>query len=199
MIFGARAFFGYARDGHGGTVWFANVPRHPSTRAERQSTTAEQWQEWLIERFAGDRGPAAELIAGGILQLAADNTHDLRSVPVWHKAPLIVIGDAAHAPAPSSGQGASMAIEDGVVLARCLRDASTIGGAFTAFERLRRRRVERIVAHGARSSSSKAAGPVGRVVRDLMLPFVFRHVVTERSMGWIYEHHIEWDQPAFAT
>jgi 2-polyprenyl-6-methoxyphenol hydroxylase-like FAD-dependent oxidoreductase len=39
MIFGARAFFGYVPDTAGGTVWFANVPRHPSTRAERDSTT----------------------------------------------------------------------------------------------------------------------------------------------------------------
>ena len=89
-----------------------------------------------------------------------------------------------------------MAIEDGVVLATCLRDAAGIREAFAAFERARRRRVERIVAQGARTSSSKAAGPVGRVIRDLMLPFVFRHVVTERSMAWIYEHHVEWDHPA---
>jgi flavin-dependent dehydrogenase len=33
-----------------------------------------------------------------------------------------VVGDAAHATSPSSGQGASMAIEAGVVLAECLRD-----------------------------------------------------------------------------
>jgi 2-polyprenyl-6-methoxyphenol hydroxylase-like FAD-dependent oxidoreductase len=35
---------------------------------------------------------------------------------------MIVIGDAAHATSPSSGQGASMAIEDAVVLAKCVRD-----------------------------------------------------------------------------
>jgi hypothetical protein len=28
-----------------------------------------------------------------------------------------------------------------------------------------------------------------------MLPFVFRHVVTARSLEWIYEHHIDWDRP----
>jgi 2-polyprenyl-6-methoxyphenol hydroxylase-like FAD-dependent oxidoreductase len=147
-------------------------------RAKRASTTAEQWKHRLIELFANDRGPAAELIGAGSLQLAADNTHDLPSVPVWHKAPLIIIGDAAHAPSPSSGQGASMALEDGVVLAKCLRDVSGIQKAFAAFERIRRKRVERIVAQGARSSSS-AAGPVAQVLRDLLLPFVFRHLVTE--------------------
>jgi 2-polyprenyl-6-methoxyphenol hydroxylase-like FAD-dependent oxidoreductase len=195
MIFGARAFFGYVPDAAGGTVWFANVPRHPSTRAERDSTTAEQWKRWLTGLFADDQGPARELIAAGSLQLAADNTHDLPSVPVWHKAPLIIIGDAAHAPSPSSGQGASMALEDGVVLAKCLRDLPGVQNAFTAFERIRRGRVERIVAQGARSSSSKAAGPVGRVLRDFLLPLVFRHVVTEKSMAWMYDYHIDWNSP----
>jgi 2-polyprenyl-6-methoxyphenol hydroxylase-like FAD-dependent oxidoreductase len=194
MIFGARAFFGYVPDAAGGTVWFANVPRHPSNRAERESTTAEQWKHRLIELFAHDRGPATELIGAGSPQLAADNTHDLPSVPTWHKAPVIIIGDAAHAPSPSSGQGASMALEDGVVLAKCLRDVPSIQKAFATFERIRRHRVERIVAQGARSSSSKAAGPVGRVLRDLLLPFVFRHVVTERSMAWIYDYHVDWDR-----
>lgn len=195
MIFGSRAFFGYVPDAAGGTVWFANVPRHSSNRAERESTTAEQWKQRLIELFANDHGPATELIGAGSLQLAADNTHDLPSVPGWHKAPLIIIGDAAHAPSPSSGQGASMALEDAVVLAKCLRDLSSIQKAFAAFEQIRRNRVERIVAQGARSSSSKAAGPVGRVVRDLVLPFVFRHIVTEKSLAWMYEHHIDWDSP----
>jgi 2-polyprenyl-6-methoxyphenol hydroxylase-like FAD-dependent oxidoreductase len=195
MIFGAQAFFGYVPDGTGGTAWFANVPRQPSSRAERESTADEQWKTWLIELVAKDRGPAAELITAGNLQLAADNTHDLPSVRTWHKAPMIIIGDAAHAPSPSSGQGASMALEDAVVLAKCLRDLPSVEKAFAVFERIRRGRVERIVANGARSSSSKAAGPLGRVLRDMVSPFVFRRFVTEKSMAWMYEHHVDWNTP----
>src|SRR5262249_61389039 len=127
----------------------------------------------------GGGGPAAELIAAGSLQVAVDNTHDLPSVPVWHKAPSIIIGDAAHAPSPSSGQGASLAMEDGVVLAKCLRDAAGVREAFEEFERVRRRRVERIVALGARSSSSTAAGRLGPVLRDPVLPPAFRHLLTD--------------------
>jgi 2-polyprenyl-6-methoxyphenol hydroxylase-like FAD-dependent oxidoreductase len=196
MIFGRRAFFGYVVDPAGGTVWFANVPRAQVSRAERDATTAEQWRRQLVELFAGDRGPASDLVAAGRLELAADNTHDLPQVPTWHKGPLIVIGDAAHAPSPTSGQGASMAAEDAVVLARCLRDLPDIPRAFAAYEQLRRRRVERIVARGARSGSAKTQGPVGRVLRDLMLPLVFRFLVTDRSMAWIYDHHVDWDAPA---
>jgi 2-polyprenyl-6-methoxyphenol hydroxylase-like FAD-dependent oxidoreductase len=195
MIFGRRAFFGYVLDPKGSCVWFANVPRTKVSQAERAATTAEQWQAQLVDLFAGDRGPAADLIAAGRLELAGDNTHDLPSVPTWHRGPMIVIGDAAHAPSPTSGQGASMAAEDAVVLAKSLRDLPDIPRAFAAYEQLRRRRVERIVAQGARTGSTKTQGPVGRVVRDLMLPLVFRFLVTDRSMAWIYDHHVDWDAP----
>jgi 2-polyprenyl-6-methoxyphenol hydroxylase-like FAD-dependent oxidoreductase len=196
MVFGTRAFFGYVPDGLGGTVWFANIPRAAATEVEREQMTVKEWKAWLIDWFARDHGPMAELIAAGDLQLAADNTHDLPKVPVWHRDSMIIIGDAAHAPSPSSGQGASMAIEDGVVLAQCLRDVPGTDRAFANFERLRRARVERIVAQGARSSSSKAAGPMGRIIRDRMLPLLFRYVVTEKSMAWMFEHHVDWNRQA---
>jgi 2-polyprenyl-6-methoxyphenol hydroxylase-like FAD-dependent oxidoreductase len=111
---------------------------------------------------------------------------------------MVIVGDAAHAPSPTSGQGASMAAEDAVVLAQCLRDRPGVPEALAAYEGLRRRRVERIVAQGARSGSAKTPGRVGRVLRDLALPLVFRLLVTERSMAWIYDHHIDWDAPVAA-
>jgi 2-polyprenyl-6-methoxyphenol hydroxylase-like FAD-dependent oxidoreductase len=195
MTFGRRAFFGYVIDPAGGTIWFANVPRAKVTQAERAATSAQQWQAQLVDLFRGDRGPAAELIAAGRLELAGDNTHDLPRVPTWHRGPMVIIGDAAHAPSPTSGQGASMAAEDAVVLAKCLRDLPDIPQALEAFEGQRRRRVERIVAQGARTGSTKTPGGLARVLRDLMLPLVFRFVVTERSMAWIYDHHVDWDAP----
>jgi 2-polyprenyl-6-methoxyphenol hydroxylase-like FAD-dependent oxidoreductase len=195
MLFGRRAFFGYVVDPAGGTVWFANVPRPAVTPAERAATSPEQWRRQLLELFTGDRGPAADLIAAGTLELAADNTHDLPRVPVWQRGPMVLVGDAAHAPSPTSGQGASLAAEDAVVLARCLRDLPDLPGALAAYEGRRRSRVERIVAQGARSSSSKTPGPVGRVLRDLALPLVFRFLVTDRSLAWIHDHHLDWDAP----
>src|SRR5215470_5322587 len=61
MVFGKRAFFGYVTDPSGGTVWFANVPRGRTSQAERQATTSGQWQQHLLELFAGDQGPASSL------------------------------------------------------------------------------------------------------------------------------------------
>ena len=114
MIFGRRAFFGYQVDPRGGVVWFANVPRERVSAAELAATSIATWQEHLAELFADDRGPAVELIRHGKIELAADNTHDLPRVQRWHAGAMVILGDAAHAPSPSSGQGASMAIEDAV-------------------------------------------------------------------------------------
>ena len=93
-----------------------------------------------------------------------------------------------------------MAIEDAVVLAKCLRDLPDIRLAFAAYEGLRRERVERVVAQGARFSSGKAAGPVVRVLRDLMLPVVLKRVASsgEKSLAWMYDYHIDWDEKVAA-
>nr|MDP8946470.1 FAD-dependent monooxygenase [Actinomycetota bacterium] len=175
MVFGKRAFFGYAVHPSGEVWWFANPPRADEpTGAELAAIGTEQWREMLMDLFAGDDSPAVEIIRSTPGKLAGWATYDLPSVPTWHRGSLVIIGDAAHATAPSSGQGASMAIEDAVVLSRCLRDLPDTKQAFAAYERLRRARVERIVAHGARTSNSKAAGSVVRVLRDLMMPLVLK-------------------------
>jgi 2-polyprenyl-6-methoxyphenol hydroxylase-like FAD-dependent oxidoreductase len=208
MVFGRRAFFGYLLDSAGGAVWFANVPRAAITPAERAATACSTWQRHLLDLFADDAGPAVDLIRRGTLELAADNTFDLPHVPTWHTGRMIVIGDAAHAPSPSSGQGASLALEDALTLAACLREAGSIPQAFTDYERLRRSRVERIVAEGARSGSAKIPGPLGRFTRDLILRLVFRFVVTNRSLAWMYDYRVDrhtpvqveaLDQPASAS
>ena len=195
MTFGKRAFFGYAVHPSGEVWWFANPPRADEpTRAELASTSTEQWREMLLDLFAEDDTPAVEIIRATPGKLAGWATYDLPSVPTWHRGSMIVVGDAAHATSPSSGQGASMAIEDAVVLARCLRDIPDTPRAFAAYERLRRTRVERIVAHGARTSNSKAAGPVGRFIRDLMMPMFLKRVANGGALAWMHDYRIDWEE-----
>jgi 2-polyprenyl-6-methoxyphenol hydroxylase-like FAD-dependent oxidoreductase len=194
-VFGTRAFFGYQATPGGDVIWFANVPRPLITPAERAATSHDAWKRQLVDLFAGDAGPAVRLIQAGELELAADNTHDLGHVPTWHRGPLVIIGDAAHAPAPTSGQGASMAIEDALVLADALGAQPSIAAAFAAYEQARRERVEKIVAWGARGSSNKIPGRFGRIVRDALLRVLFRYVVTDKSLAWMYDYRVEPAEP----
>jgi 2-polyprenyl-6-methoxyphenol hydroxylase-like FAD-dependent oxidoreductase len=106
---------------------------------------------------------------------------------------MIVIGDAAHAPSPTSGQGASLAIEDAVILARYLRDQPSPRAAFAQFEAVRRPRAERIIKWAARINNSKAAGPVGRRFRDAMLPLILTMTADSKTLKQAYDYHIDWD------
>ncbi|MBF6125641.1 FAD-dependent oxidoreductase [Nocardia brasiliensis] len=51
----------------------------------------------------------------------------------WHRGNGVVIGDAAHAPAPQMASGAALAIEDGLVLAEELTRHATVGAGLAAF------------------------------------------------------------------
>ncbi len=97
-------------------------------------------------------------------------TYDFPTVPTR----MVIIGDAAHATSPAAGQGAAMALEDAVTLARCLRDVPSIPKALAAYEGLRREHVEAVVERGKRNGDAKAVGPVGRVIRDIFITRAFK-------------------------
>ncbi len=189
FVFGHRSFFGAHPLPNGDVVWFVNVPRPEISRDERAVTGDAAWLAWLRELVADDAGPGPALVAAGQLELAGDNTYDLRTVPTWWRGRTVLVGDAVHAPSPSSGQGAAMALEDAVVLSRELAAHGPAG--FARYEQARRPRVEKIVANGARSSSAKIPGPVGRRVQEAVLRVVFHTVVTEKSTAWITGHRLE--------
>lgn len=197
MTFGKRAFFGYSIAPDGTAWWFANPPRRREPQpGELGAISDSQWRAELHELFDGDATPAAAIIDATPDGLVGWATYDLPKVPRWHRDAMIVIGDAAHATSPSSGQGASLAIEDAVILAQCLRDASTVDAAFGAYESKRRTRVEKIVAAGARSSNSKAAGPIGRRLRDAFMPMYLEKLSSgDPKAAFMFDHHIEWSSP----
>jgi 2-polyprenyl-6-methoxyphenol hydroxylase-like FAD-dependent oxidoreductase len=200
MVFGKHAFFGWSvrDDGSGG--WFVNLPRRtPTTLAEMRAVPSETWLRELADVFAGDRVPAADLIRRTSPEdlLVVGPMEDLPSIPVWHRGRVVLTGDAAHATSPSSGQGASVAIESAIQLARCLRDLP-YADAFPAYEALRRARVERVIAAGARSNSDKAAGPIARVLRDAIMPIAMKMLAKPEKMAWQFGYRIDWNEPVTA-
>jgi 2-polyprenyl-6-methoxyphenol hydroxylase-like FAD-dependent oxidoreductase len=194
MIFGAAAFFGYTVRPSGDTYWFANIGRREEpSRAELATVTAEQWRGELLRLCAADAGPMRAIIAAAQDGFGAYPIHDMPTVTPWHRGRVVILGDAAHATSPSAGQGASLAIEDAVTLGRCLRDLPEPEQAFEAFSALRRKRVERVVAYAARIGRTKIPGPIGRRIRDAVMPFALKHFAKPSAQAWVYDYRIDWN------
>ncbi|MER0478244.1 FAD-dependent oxidoreductase [Streptomyces sp. Edi2] len=63
----------------------------------------------------------------------------------WNRGNGVVIGDAAHAPAPQMASGAALAIEDGLVLAHELECHESVGAGLRSFVGRRAQRCRRLV------------------------------------------------------
>jgi len=81
--------------------------------------------------------------------------HDHNPIDLWHKNNLILLGDSAHSPLPTSGQGACQALEDAWHLTNCLRESpNNISKAFKLFTELRKSKTAGITFGGRQLASS---------------------------------------------
>lgn len=196
--FGKRAYYLHWPQPDGSTHFGANLPNDtPMRLTEARRVPPEEWLRRLREAYGEDE-PGGELVRHtGPDQLEVIGAvHIMPSVPHWHRGRLALAGDAVHAPSNSSGQGASLAIESAIELARCLRDLPDPRAAFAAYERLRRPRVEEIARRAASINQVKAAGPLA----SALLPFVMRLAMKtvmkpEKTLGPQLRHRIDWDAP----
>jgi 2-polyprenyl-6-methoxyphenol hydroxylase-like FAD-dependent oxidoreductase len=201
FTFGRRAYYLYWRRPDGRTQLGVNLPRErPMSLAEARAMPTSEWLRRLRDAY-GDDDPGGDLVrhidpAGLIVQGAL---HIMPSVPHWHRGRMVLVGDSAHAPSNSSGQGASLAIESGIELARCLRDAPDVRSAFTAYERLRRARVERIAANAAKVNHVKAPGGLVRAMMPVLMRVLLKTAMRpEKTFGPVQRHRIDWSAPVGA-
>ncbi|MER6720902.1 FAD-dependent monooxygenase [Streptomyces halstedii] len=102
----------------------------------------ERAHEQLAERLAAFGGPVAEALShvkdpdtvvhSRISQVTVEEP--------WHVGRVVLAGDAAHASTPHLAQGAAMAVEDALVLARSLDAEEDVAAALAAWEARRRPR-----------------------------------------------------------
>ncbi len=200
FVLGKRAFFGWVPSPNGEIYWFANIPSSlRADKPERQTVATVSRQEWkqrLLELFAHDATSAAEIIRSTAEHdgFTATLLNMLPHVPLWHRESMVLVGDAAHAASPTSGQGASLALEDSIMLAKCLRDSADFQQALTVYEALRRPRVEKVAKLARRANQTKVAGPILRSFQDLLLPAVFKYLVHPEAETWLYHYRIDWDK-----
>ncbi|ETV99614.1 hypothetical protein H310_08265 [Aphanomyces invadans] len=103
----------------------------------------------------------------------------------WHSHRIVLLGDACHATLPFTGQGANLAIEDGVVLAQLL--GRPLQGdptaAFDAYCQLRFARTKKLVnLSWAMGKVAALDGPVTQYVRNAILRALFASKVVMKGM-----------------
>jgi 2-polyprenyl-6-methoxyphenol hydroxylase-like FAD-dependent oxidoreductase len=197
FAFGKRAYYLYWMRPDGRIGWGANLPspQYLSLR-EARAVPADEWLRTLRATYADDT-PGARLAARTTSETlqAVGALHIMPPVPHWYRDRMVLVGDAVHAPSNSTGQGASLAMESAIQLARCLRDLPDLASAFATYERLRRSRVEKIAARGARVSHAKAPGPVAQRMMRPMIPLMLKAMNIEKTMGDEQRYTIDWDAP----
>lgn len=196
MMFGRRAFFSYMTPEDGSVWWFANLPwPDEPTAAELNAVPGALWQQRLLTTFADDTSPATRIIRATTPDYTWYPMHDMPAPKTWYRDRAVLIGDAAHVTSPSSGQGASMAFEDAIQLARCLRDRRLPTDAFSAYQSLREERVKKVMAGAKQVNRSKAATGLNRIIRDALFPLLMKKFDKPEAFAWLHDSRIPFDQP----
>jgi salicylate hydroxylase len=146
------------------TKWWGPTPDRqivtfPLSRGEEifvfATTPKQDWTEegWTLPgdmkelRAAyADFHPEARALLDACTEATRSALHVREPMARWSKGRVTILGDAAHPMVPFMAQGACMAIEDAVVLARALEHASGAGipAALEAYEAARRERTARV-------------------------------------------------------
>jgi len=116
---------------------------------ERDDWTVESWTErGSAEECARDFAGWHEDVQTLIGQLEAPYKWALlgrEPMPCWSQGRVTLLGDACHPTLPFLAQGAGMALEDGLVLARCLEQFAEVETALQRYEAARIERTGRVV------------------------------------------------------
>lgn len=190
MFFGKLGFFGIARSGRESgkqtVMWWSALPDEDSDRDTILKLTEEDKRAMLIKLHRG-WCPPIERIIKSATNIWAGNLYDIPNLEKWHDGNVCLIGDAAHAVSPHSGQGVSMALEDAWYLAGSLkRHPSKPYIAFAEFQEARKSRVDKVIAYGRRSGNlKKELTPIEIWIRDKFLVFLLP-LVARRIAKWLY-------------
>jgi len=172
FTFGPGDRIGISDVGGGTTYWFVVLVAEQGTKSAPEETKRE-----VLSRLKDFPAPATEVVeATPAESMARVDIMHIDPMERWHHGRVVLVGDAAHATAPTGGRGAGEAIEDGVALARCigsagaLADRGRLTSALQSFQELRlgpTRKVQKDSLRSGKIASWK--NPVGCRVRDVVI------------------------------
>jgi 2-polyprenyl-6-methoxyphenol hydroxylase-like FAD-dependent oxidoreductase len=170
--------FGILNTGHRRFTWYAtaNVPSHhvdaPCGRKRE-----------LQRMFAGWHEPIADFLdATEETEILKNGARDCAPLRHWGCGLVTLLGDAAHPCTPNLGQGGCMALEDAMVLAKCVQREPSLETAFRHYESLRAHRTRHI------QQRSLLMGQIGQWQNPLFV--TGRELVTRMLPVRLIEHNL---------
>ena len=132
--------FGILHSGKDRYTWYAAV-NFPKNHVDSQVGRKAE----ILGLFEGWHSPICELIESTPEDLIMKNgAFDQVLLKNWTKGRVALLGDSAHACTPNLGQGGGMAIEDALVLAKCLSSEASLEMALKLYNKRRNSRTKHI-------------------------------------------------------
>jgi 2-polyprenyl-6-methoxyphenol hydroxylase-like FAD-dependent oxidoreductase len=181
---GCGARFGIVPMSGNRVYWFGTI-----NAPEGQRNGMGGHKREVMELFGGWHAPIRDLVsATDDAVILRNDIYDRPPLRHWTVGRITLLGDAAHPMTPNLGQGACQAIEDAVVLARCLRAGMNPAAGLRMYERARFKRTSAIV------QQSRQIGQVGQWshvaacrARDALMRMT-PSIVQMRQLAWILNY-----------
>ncbi|WP_405852217.1 FAD-dependent monooxygenase [Streptomyces sp. NBC_00090] len=177
---GSGQRFGLIDIGQGRCYWWAamSTPADPADRDRVKDAVKQAYAGWADEvRAVIEATPQEDILTVP--------TRDRAFLERWGDGPVTLLGDAAHPMLVTLGQGAAMAMEDAVVLARTLAEPATgkdLVEALHVYESRRRDRTRAMVAASRRMSDlTQGAHRRGRLLRNTYFRLMPRPVLASQT------------------
>ncbi|MFY0573923.1 FAD-dependent monooxygenase [Cystobacter fuscus] len=166
---GPGARFGIVPVGHGEVYWYATRNAPAGVRDEPGRA-----REALRQCFGGWHAPIAAILdATSEENIFRTDIHDRVPLVRWSQGRVTLLGDAAHPMTPNMGQGGCQAVEDAVVLARCLAREPEPTLALAGYERRRLPRANQFVSRSFQLGRlAQLENTAVRFLRDTLMRLV---------------------------
>ena len=190
--FGKKAYMIYFVNSDNEAMWAVHLQIKGDSLSEIKDISSEEWQHKVYGLFDKDIRYIGDLIKNQN-NLAKIPLYDIEFLPTWHKGMVCLVGDSAHATTPHAGQGASMAMESALTLAKCLRDIADTKEAFVKYQNLRKSRAEKMITLARRNGEMfTMTNPAGKWFRNIIMSAMMKRWSTK--MDEIYGYKVDWNE-----
>lgn len=193
--------FGYVPLKSPQVFWFASIPTQSLTEIDMKNQNYDSTKSQLLQIFKSWHNPISYLIdSTHSSQIIRTDIYKIPTLSKWYKGRIVLLGDACHAAAPNLAQGAGLAIEDALQLAKAIQ--KYISGQSSLdhilshdYEKLRIPRAQTVqIMADIIASVGQISNPFLIFIRNTimkMVPFPMKSSMFEflvrYSLGWNYD------------